>query len=179
MTQLKLSSPPFRVPGRVPGVLRNGTADLSFSGCTPSLPETVFPALTSLLEGEGPTFLFFCLSLFIPPQSLMTLSECPQVWPVHFLSSDSQAKGHQLLLSLYQKPNPVHFPPPPPSLPPVSGVIRGSCLNWEKGPHPAFTLPVGLGGGGWGGGGLAGWTPESWAAGRVLGSPPSASPLLS
>lgn len=31
-------------------------------------------------------------------------------------------------------------------LPPVNGVIRGSCLNWEKGPRPAFTLPVGGGG---------------------------------
>lgn len=96
----------------------------------------------------------------------------PRFCRVLFLSSGSQAKGHWLMLSLCTRsPTPVRFPPPPPSPAPVSGVIRGSCLNWEKGPHPAFTLPVG-------GGGLAGRTPESWAAGRVLGSPPSASSSL-
>ena len=73
---------------------------------------------------------------------------------VPFLSSGSQAKGHWFLLSLCTRsPAPAHPPP-------VSGVIRGSCLNWEKGPHPAFTLPAG-------GGGLAGGILESWAAGRL------------
>ena len=80
---------------------------------------------------------------------------------VPFLSSGSQAKGHWLWLNLCTRsPTPEHFPPSSLPLSSVSGVIRGSCLNWEKGPHPAFTLPVG-------GGELTGGTLESWAAGNV------------
>lgn len=83
---------------------------------------------------------------------------------VPFLSSGSQAKGHWLWLNLCTRsPTPEHFPPSSLPLSSVSGVIRGSCLNWEKGPHPAFTLPVG-------GGELTGGTLESW---QLAASPPS------
>lgn len=130
---------------------------------SPSLPETVFSASTALLEGDGPISLFFHLSPFFPPQSLLTLAECPQVWPgsLPVLRLPGQ-RPPTLAQSLYQKPHPPCISRHARLLlPPVNGVIRGSCLNWEKGPRPAFTLPVGGGGGG-------GWR-TYWLDPRILG----------
>lgn len=161
----------------VPGVLRNGALDCSLSCTPPSLPETVFSGLTASVEEKlcwraWPPFPFSS-SLFFPPLSLLTLDKCSQVFPgpLPVLGLPGQ-RPPALAQSVPEAPPLCVSRHPRLPLPPVSGVIRGSCLNWEKGPHPAFTLPVG-------GGGLAGRTPESWAAGRVVGSPSSASLLPS
>lgn len=156
----------------VPGVLRNGASYCSLSHYLPKPARDYVLCTDNSAERWEPYLPFFGLSHFLLPQSLLALAECPP--------------GLARFPSCPQAPRPkaanscsVSAPEAPPlcvsrhprlCLHPISGVIRGSCLNWEKGPHPAFTLPVG-------GGGLAGWTLESWAADRVLGSPLSTSPL--
>ncbi|KAK2101980.1 hypothetical protein P7K49_019647 [Saguinus oedipus] len=96
--------------------------------------------------------------------------EAPEIYRLQ--SFGSQARGHWHLLSPVPEATPLCFSRHPRlPLPPVSGVIGGSCFNWEKGPHPAFSLPRG-------GGELVGGTPESLVAGMILGAPPSAFPLL-
>lgn len=131
-------------------VLSNGPSDCSVKGCTPK-PASNFAIWADSFAGRRepgfPALLAQRSSLFASLR-LLTPDKCPQVLlcPLPTLGLPGQ-RPHWFSLSLCTRsPTPVRFPPPPPSPAPVSGVIRGSCLNWEKGPHPAFTLPVGDGG---------------------------------
>lgn len=68
---------------------------------------------------------------------------------VPFLSSEPQAKGHQLLLSLYTRsPTPVHFPPPPPSPAPSKWCNQRQLFKLGERSPPSFYFTSG--GGRWG-----------------------------